>query len=329
MDTGVEVLSRIDFAKNKPLAVCSGSGARMPAHVKVLDLKKNNSRDLVFPAAEQYQQVEIGAVKRWTFTNKQGDEIEGRVHYPPGFDAEKSYPAIVYYYGGTSPVTRDFGGRYPKNYWAANGYIVYVLQPSGATGFGQEFSSRHVNDWGLTTADEIILGTQEFLKAHPFVDKNRVGCIGASYGGFMTMLLTTKTDLFAAAVSHAGISSLASYWGEGYWGYTYSAVATANSFPWNQKEFYVEQGALYNADKINTPLLLLHGMADTNVPPGESIQLYTALKLLGKDVEFVQIEGQNHWILEYDKRVKWSKTIIAYFDKYLKEKPDWWKAMYE
>ena len=87
-------------------------------------------------------------------------------------------------------------------------------------------------------------------------------------------------DIFAAAISHAGISDITSYWGEGYWGYSYSALATANSYPWNARDIYVEQSPLFHADKINTPILFLHGSVDTNVPVGESIQMFTALKLL-------------------------------------------------
>ena len=225
-------------------------------------------------------------------------------------------------------MTRDFGGRYPKNLYAAQGYVVYVLQPSGATGFGQEFSALHVNDWGIIVADEIIDGAKKFLAAHPFIDEKRVGCIGASFGGFMTMLLQTRTDMFAAAIAHAGISSISSYWGEGYWGYLYSAVATANSFPWNRKDIYIDQSPLFHADKIKTPLLLLHGSVDTNVPPGESRQLYAALKLLGREVELIEVEGQNHHILTYNKRIKWTKSIIAWFDKWLKDQPQWWEDLY-
>ncbi len=270
----------------------------------------------------------MGEVKDWDFTSSQGRNIKGRIYFPPNFDESKTYPVIVNYYGGTSPTTREFEGRYPKNIWAANGYIVYVLQPSGATGFGQTFSAYHVNDWGTTTADEIIEGTKKFLAEHKYADSKRVGCIGASYGGFMTMTLLTKTDMFAAAISHAGISTLTSYWGEGYWGYSYSGVATAESFPWNRKDIYIDKSPIYSADKIKTPLLLLHGKSDTNVPVGESLTMFTALKLLGRDVEFVQVEGQDHWIMDYDKRMKWSKTIIAYYDRYLKDQPDWWNNLY-
>jgi dipeptidyl aminopeptidase/acylaminoacyl peptidase len=134
--------------------------------------------------------------------------------------------------------------------------------------------------------------------------------------------------MFTAAVAHAGISSLAGYWGEGYWGYTYSAGATTGSFPWNRKDIYVNRSPLFNADKITTPILLLHGTEDTNVPTGQSIQMFTALKLLGKTVDFIEIEGQNHLILEYKKRKLWTKTIIAWFDKYLKDQPEWYEDLY-
>ncbi len=328
INSGGEVIHAFSKAAKRPLAVAIVSGASLPPRVTVIDLKKRRHRLLLKPEQATYAHVRFGKVERWTFVNKHGTTIEGRVYYPPDFSPEGRYPCIVYYYGGTTPVTRDFGGRYPKELWAANGYVVYVMQPSGATGFGQAFSALHVNDWGKIVAGEIIDGSKKFLAAHPFVDSSRVGCIGASYGGFMTMTLVSKTNLFAAAVAHAGISSISSYWGQGYWGYLYSAVATANSFPWNRKDIYVNRSPLFNADKINTPLLLLHGTADTNVPTGESIQLYTALKLLGKTVELVEIKDQNHHIMAYGKRKRWTKTIIAWFDRWLKGQPQWWQRLY-
>ncbi|MFC2160026.1 prolyl oligopeptidase family serine peptidase [Acidobacteriota bacterium] len=328
IECGVEVLGAFSLAREKPLAVYTGSSAAVPPKAFVINLTTRESRLLLDPGKNEFSSVSFGDVERWTCKNKNGVDIEGRIYYPPDFSSNKKYPCIVYYYGGTSPVTRDFGGRYPKNLWAAQGYIVYVLQPSGATGFGQEFSAAHVNDWGLTVADEIIHCVTQFLSVHSFVDPNRLGCIGASYGGFMTMLLQTRTNIFTAAVSHAGISSISSYWGEGFWGYAYSAYATANSFPWNRKDIYINQSALFNADKISTPLLLLHGSVDTNVPPGESTQLFTALKLLGREVEYIQIYDQDHHILTYNKRILWTKTIMAWFDRWLKKESDWWYQLY-
>ena len=217
---------------------------------------------------------------------------------------------------------------YTPQLFASRDYVVYVVNPSGTTGYGQEFSARHVNAWGKRTADEIIEGTKEFCRQHPFVDDKKIGCLGASYGGFMTQLLQTKTDIFAAAVSHAGISNVTSYWGEGFWGYSYNAVAAAKSYPWTDPELYTQQGSLFNADKIHTPLLLLHGTVDTNVPIGESIQLFNALKVLGRTVEFITVEDQNHVITDYNKRKLWQNTIMAWFAKWLQDDPQWWDSMY-
>lgn len=328
VDSGVEVIERIAIARNKPLAVFTGSSANIPPKAYFLNMPRQKTEILDDPGKDDFSDVTFGEVRRWTFKNRRGRYIEGRVYYPPDFDRSKKYPCIVYYYGGTSPVTREFGGRYPKNLYAANGYVVYVMQPSGATGFGQDFSALHVNDWGLIVADEIIDGVKKFLEAHPFVDARRIGCMGASYGGFMTMAILTRTNIFSAAVAHAGISSISSYWGEGYWGYWYNAYAAANSFPWNRKDIYVNQSPLFSADKISTPLLLLHGSEDTNVPPGESTQLFTALKILGREVEYIQILDQNHHIMNYTKRIIWTKTILSWFDNWLKGQPEWWSGLY-
>ena len=328
IQTEVDVLSGFDLSPESNTAVYTGSSVSQPQKAFFLDLEKSKNKILADPEQERFQYVELGKVEDWSFNNENGDEITGRIYFPPDFSPDKKYPCIVNYYGGTSPISRSFGGRYPLNLYAAQGYIVYVLQPSGAIGFGQEFSSRHVNDWGLRVADEIILGVKKFLNAHPYVDRQRVGCIGASYGGFMTMLLVSKTNIFNTAIAHAGISSISSYWGEGYWGYSYSAVASANSFPWNRQDIYLEQSPLFNADKISTPLLLLHGSVDTNVPPGESTQLFTALKILGREVEYIQILDQNHHIMTYSKRILWTKTILAWFDRWLKYQPEWWLNLY-
>jgi len=328
LNTQTDVVRNYDLSANGNTISYTACSISTPYQAFVYDVNSNKSKLIADPQKENLKDVTFGKTEDWNFTKADGDTIIGRIYYPPNFDASKKYPLIVNYYAGTLPVERSYGGRYPLNLYAAMGYVVYLLQPSGATGFGQEFSAAHQNNWGITTADEIINGTKKFIATHPFVKANKVGCIGASYGGFMTMLLQTRTDIFAAAISHAGISSLSSYWGEGYWGYSYSVNASGKSFPWNNRKLYVDQSALFNADKIQTPMLLLHGSVDTNVPLGESIQLYQALKLLGKDVDFVQVKDQNHHILNYTKRILWNNSIFAYFAKYLKDQPQWWNDLY-
>lgn len=328
IETGFDISSRFSFASDSLVMLFMGESVQAPKRIVKMNLDDNKATYIASPEEDNYQNVEFGKFKNWDFVTNQNDTIIGRVYMPADFDPNKKYPLIVYYYGGTSPVTRTFGGRYPFNVYAAQGYVVYVLQPSGATGFGQEFSARHVNNWGITVADEIIDATKDFLKKNEYCDSKKVGCIGASYGGFMTMLLQTRTDIFSAAISHAGISSISSYWGEGYWGYSYSAEASANSFPWNNKELYIEQSPLFNADKVKTPILLLHGDSDTNVPVGESIQFFTALKLLGSPVELVTIKSTDHHVVSYEQRVEWNNAIFAWFDYWLKGEKEWWENMF-
>ena len=310
---------------------------------------------LLFDGKSALKDVSLGTCQDWNFTNSKGDTVYGRLYLPRELSDElandsslflrpfgskrpevertlhsslKKYPMIVYYYGGCSPVSRYFESPYAPQYWNSLGYIAYIIEPSGATGFGQEWASRHVNTAGRGPAEDIIEGVKKICEAHPFINKEKIGCMGASYGGFMTQYLQTQTDIFACAVSHAGIANHTSYWGQGYWGYNYSEVSMANSYPWSHRQLYVDQSPLFNADKIHTPLLLLHGDADTNVPLVESLQMFTALKLLGREVALVQVKGENHHILDYSKREKWLATQMAWFARWLKDDPTWWNTLY-
>lgn len=305
-----------------------GQSVANPDRLYTLDTRKMKSTFIDEPQRERLAGVKLGECEPWWFVNSRGDSICGRFYLPPGIDRNRKYPLIVNYYGGCSPTSRNFESRYPHHAYAAQDYVVLVLEPSGATGFGQEFSSRHVNTAGKGVAEDIIEGTLTFCREHEYVDSTRIGCIGASYGGFMTQYLQTVTPIFAAAISHAGISDHTSYWGEGYWGYSYSEVSMAESYPWSDPDLYVKQSPLFRADRIHTPLLFLHGDADKNVPPGESIQMFTALKLLGRPTAFVAVADQDHHIVDYDKRRKWQDTIFAWFAKYLKNDSTWWDAMY-
>lgn len=323
-----DVVGSISLPKTGRTMTFIGESASSPNALYALDTKSLRSSLIASPKRDMLADVKLGTCEGWDFVNSRGDTINGRFYLPPDFDPAKKYPLIVNYYGGCSPTSRNFESRYPHNAYAAQGYVVYVINPSGATGFGQEFSSRHVNTAGEGVAQDIIEGTKKFCQEHPFVNDKKIGCIGASYGGFMTQYLQTVTDIFAAAISHAGISDHTSYWGEGYWGYSYSEVSMAESYPWSNPDLYVKQSPLYNADKVHTPLLFLHGDKDNNVPVGESIQMFTALKLLNRPTAFVAVADQDHHIIDYDKRIKWQDTIFAWFDRYLKDDPTWWEALY-
>lgn len=328
LDLMVDVVRSFTLSEENTLAAYTGVGIDYSTKAYWFDIKSQKSKLLADPMQKTLSEIELGKVEDWAFTNSEGTSIKGTICYPPQFDQTKKYPLIVYYYGGTTPTQRVMESPYAAQLFASRGYVVYVVQPSGTIGFGQEFSARHVNAWGKRTANDIIEGTKKLCETHSFINDHKIGCLGASYGGFMTMYLQTQTDMFAAAISHAGISNVTSYWGEGYWGFGYNGVAAADSYPWNNPELFTKQGALFNADKINTPLLLLHGTVDTNVPIGESIQMFNALKILGKEVEFIQVQGENHFVSDYNKRVLWHNSIMAWFAKWLQDDDTWWNDLY-
>ncbi len=321
-------IADFSLANEKPVLSYTGQSESNSDRVYTVDLKNDKEKLLQDFDKPRMGNIKLGQCQEWNFQTSRGDSICGRFYLPPHFDANKKYPMLVYYYGGCSPVGRNLDSYYNFHGWAAMNYVVYVIQPSGCTGFGQEFAARHVNAWGKYTADDIIEGTKQFCKEHPYVNDKKIGCLGASYGGFMTMYLQTQTDIFAAAMAHAGISNPASYWGFGNWGYSYNAIAAANSYPWNNPELLSGNSPLFNADKIHTPILFLHGETDDNVPINESIQLFNALKILGRECAFVAVEGQKHHILDYEKRIKWVHTYYAWFAKWLQDDPTWWDTLY-
>lgn len=326
LPAGEEVVKDFAIADKSNALALVGQSLSNPSRLHCMKGKQEVMTEN--PRQEDMAGITFGKAGSWKFTGSHGDEITSFYILPPDFDASKKYPLLVYYYGGCSPTSRNFSTRWPWQAFAAQGYVMLLINPSGAAGFGQEFAARHVDTAGRGVAEDIILGTKDFAAKHSFINDKKIGCFGASYGGFMTQYLVTRTDLFATAISHAGISDHTGYWGFGYWGYSYSEVSMANRYPWSDRELYIDQSPLFNADKIHTPLLLLHGNADTNVPYSQSVQMYNALRLLGRDVSFVTFDKENHHIDDYSRELKWQQTMFAWFAKYLKDEPEWWNNMY-
>ena len=206
LKTPEENIKSFSIAAAAPEMAFSGQSASNADRLYKMSTKAQKSLLVDDLSARLLKDIELGECKAWNFVNSRGDTLCCRYYLPPHFDASKKYPMVVNYYGGCSPTTRMFQSRYPHHVYAAMGYVVLVVNPSGATGFGQKFSARHVDTAGEGVAEDIISSTQAFCDEHSFVNRKKIGCIGASYGGFMTQYLQTKTDLFAAAISHAGIS---------------------------------------------------------------------------------------------------------------------------
>lgn len=323
--------SNFDFTDNPSFAANGSRVAYLaadyntPKAIYVYDVASNRERKLFDPNAAIVADWQFGTMEEWNFTNRLGIEIDGWIYKPADFTPDKKWPLIVYYYAGVSP--RDVRFSYQYQMWVANGYVVYVLNPVGAFGRGQEFADYHAGDWGSEATQDVIEGTEKVLAAHTYLDKDNMGAYGGSYGGFITLDLVTKTNMFKTVVDMYGISNLTNYFGGGVWGYWYSDIASPGKFPWSDKDIYVEKSPIYNADKIKTSMLILHGGADNNVPWLESDQMFVALKLLGQDVVYARYQGETHNInTQYKNLIEHRQMMLEWFDKYLKNQPAAWQS---
>ncbi|QFQ28453.1 alpha/beta hydrolase family protein [Bacillus thuringiensis] len=283
---------------------------------EAFSLYKNHSIDKL-PAAfnwHDFQYVqEIKANEAW-------------LYMPSHLSDHKKIPLVVYLYGGASPLTTSFDELHQC--LVTSGIGVLVINPSGCGGYGTDNADIHVNDWGMKTVNEVIHTIEQSIEKHPVLDRENIGIYGGSYGGFLTTLLISKSNLFKAACSIAGITNITNYWGSSYFGYIYGLSALSNSYPWNNKEIFVNQSPIFSSDKIHTPLLMLHGRKDTNVPISESEQLFTALKLQNKEVSFILFPEEQHSIKSKPSSFIYQKKyIIAWFEKYLKQNPLLWEQL--
>jgi len=323
------------------LAMPTDKGARMVAYrgdklgeysdIYWHDLKRNRGGKLI-ELNTMLRRIAHPPVRvvDYDFVNSDGITIPGYLYYPADYDSTKSYPMIVDTYGGV--IGFGDGWMWGNSFFADRGYFDYVPVPRGASGYGQAFSDGHEGEWGVHTSQDMNEGVRHVIAHVPGVDSTRVGFDSGSYGGFLAMYLLSmdKDDPYyfpyATAVGGYGISDIANYWGIGWWGFWYMEVSAPGKYPWATPQWFVDHSPVYHADNITKPLLLVHGDADTNVPPGNSDEMYTALKQLNRQVTFVRWAGEGHGtandLLHYMQR---KRIELEWFDKWLRDRPNAWK----
>jgi dipeptidyl aminopeptidase/acylaminoacyl peptidase len=321
---GRETIDRVALGPRARAAAVVTSSRSRPRELWIVDLASGEAQPLERPNAARQEGWLLSRPSEVRVEGPGGDPLDAW-YYPPSFAVEsRKIPLVVYYYGGATPTTRSFVPMHQM--LAANGYGVLVVNPRGAAGYSQAFADHHAGDWGPLASADILAAIDRLLEMHPEINRAAVGIFGGSYGGFMTNYLLTRTDRFAAAVSMYGISDIATYWGRGAWGWTYGDMASAGAVPWEDHELYVERSPLRLAGRIRTPLLLLHGEEDVNVPPAESQQLYRALSLQGRPVELVTFPGERHGLSEeYEHRIAHRTMILEWFDLHLRDQPEAWE----
>lgn len=251
----------------------------------------------------------------------EGIEIEGYVFKPVVFDESKKYPAVMLIHGGPKMIYSDVF-IHDVQMLCANGYFVYIANPIGSDGRGDEFSDIR----GCIVEkpyEQLMQFTDIALESYPQIDDQRLGVGGGSYGGLMTNYIITQTTRFKAALSERGISSMITAFTSSDIGYKFAYEYMGNiGDVWQEPDVYLHNSPIMNANKVTTPTLFIHGKSDYRCHYTESLNMYGALNYLGVESKFCLFEGENHSLSGKGKpksRKRRYEEILSWFNNYLKE----------
>ena len=232
----------------------------------------------------------------------------------------EKYPVILSIHGGPHGM-HGYAFNPTVQALAAHGYAVLLINPRGSSGYGQKFADGCVNDWGGGDYRDLMKGVDEALARFPFLDKDRMGVMGGSYGGYMTNWVITQTDRFKAAVASASLSNLISFYSTSL--YQDLIHAEFNGHPWenggNNYDLLWERSPLKHIKKAKTPLLLLHGEQDNDVHITQAEEMYTAMRMRGVECVFVRYPREGHGLREPRHREDSLARALQWFDRYLKQ----------
>ena len=297
--------------------VFSRQSIRHPTDIYYADTEGKMLKQLTNINGSLLEELEMNPLETFWFKSFDGLKVQGLMVKPPGFDATKKYPLMFLIHGGPqSAWGDDFHYRWNAQMFAAPGYVVVMINFRGSSNYGQEFTDRISGDWGGGCYRDLMKGLDYALENYPFIDPDKLGASGASYGGYMIYWIAGHTDRFKALFSHDGVYNLTSMYGvtEELWFPEWEFRGT----PWTNKTMY-EQWSPHNcAQNYKTPMLIVHGEQDFRVPIGEGLQAFTALQRQGIPSRLLYFPDEGHWVLRPQNAELWWKTVFQWFDQYLK-----------
>jgi dipeptidyl aminopeptidase/acylaminoacyl peptidase len=263
-------------------------------------------------------QIEMMPLESFEFTGANKTKVEGFLLKPPTFNANQKYPMKFLIHGGPQGAWGDdWSYRWNPELFAANGYVVVMINPRGSTGYGQRFIDEINGDWGGKPYVDLMRGLYYVEKTYPFIDKTRECALGASYGGYMINWLLGHTDRFKCLVSHDGMFNTVSAFGttEELWFNIWEFKGT----PWTNPRTYREWTPNRFAPKFKTPTLVVHGQLDYRLDLSEGLQLFTTLQLLKVPSKMLYFPDEGHWVLKPQNSQLWYKTVNAWVDQWAKQ----------
>lgn len=301
--------------------VFMNSSLAMPPEIYRAASDSGSSAALTRVNAELMSRADLKPAEDLDWTGALGKKVHGFVLKPRGFDPNKKYPLLVLIHGGPQGAWNDaWSYRWNPQVFTDAGYVVFMPNPRGSTSYGQQFVNEISGDWGGKAFIDLKNGVAEVLRRNTFIDRNRIGGAGGSYGGYMVdWILGHNNDprfRFRALVSHAGVYNLTSMYGatEELWFPEWEFKGT----PWTNRAMYERWSPHMFVQNFKTPTLVTAGELDYRVPYTESLQLFTALQRQGVESRLLLFPDEGHWVLKPQNSQLWYHTVLGWFDKHLK-----------
>ena len=312
-----ELIGGLDATPDGERLALVASNATTTPQVRTLDLRSGRGRVVASAGPGYLEAHPPGRTERFR-VRRAGESIEARLVHPPDFDASRRYPLVLEIHGGPNAFHGD-GFSPLHQVLAGAGFLVLAVNPRGSSSYGADFTAQVFEDWGGEDYLDLLAAVDVACR-RPYVDEQRLGLHGYSYGGYMSSWIVGHSDRFRAAVIGAPVTNLVSMYGQ-----TDIAVSFGErqwgGLPQDNFDHYVERSPLSYADRVTTPVLLLHGEDDIRVPISQSEELYVALKRRGKTVEFARFPGCSHLFLRsghaslrkeyYDRSVAWLQQWLT------------------
>ena len=315
-ETGV--VGAFGFDRSEERLLYFHANLRDPGQIFVRDMASGQSRVLTDVNKEALGSIDLGEFEEVWFKGPAGKDLQGWILTPPGFDPTKKYPSILEIHGGPRTQYGNFF-MHEFYYLAAQGYVVYFSNPRGGQGYGEEHTKAIWNAWG--TADyEDLMAWADLVEKRPYIDRERMGVTGGSYGGYMTNWIIGHTHRFRAAVTQRCVSNFISMYGSSDLNWTFQEEL-GDKPPWEALENYWRQSPIAYIGNAKTPTLVLHNEQDQRCSIEQGEQIFVALKRLGVPTEMVRFPDEPHGLSRSgrtDRRIARLKAISNWFDRYLK-----------
>ncbi len=312
------VVGSFSFSKDgRQMAYCLGTFSD-PAQLWMMDMSSQSRRKLVSPNETLLRELDLGQVETHWFKSPDGNDLQGWILKPPGFEADKKYPSIMEIHGG--PLTQyGFLFMHEFYYLAAQGYVVYYSNPRGGRGYGEAHARAIWGDWGNKDYVD-LMAWADYVQSQPYIDPARMGVTGGSYGGYMTVWIIGHTQRFKAAVTQRCVSNFISMWGSSDFNWSFQMELEAGA-PFEDLDKYWKLSPIAYIGNARTPTKVIHNEFDLRCPIEQGEQVFVALKRLGVETEMVRFPDEFHGLSRSgrtDRRIVRLNHILGWFEKYLK-----------